>query len=490
MAELELTAGLPQRIWSGFTSWRRGRPFWAGIVLAAAGAELLLLPLPIHAMGLILHIGTGGVLGILIGAILIACALLLWFNPAQKTFYSIVAVLLAVAALVASNLGGFLIGTILGVIGGSFAFAWTPDQHGRSGPPAGLMAAAGSWRHRLPHPGGRPDTSTGTGTGSATGSATGTATGGETGGRPETGGKPNPPVLHSGLPLLLGVPILPTVLAALLAILHLSPAAAGSGPSPAQSPSPALCKSLASLPPGEPSLISSAAKQIAQVCTSLGLDPGSSSGPAASSSPRPGGGSGAGGGTGSGGGVGLGANPLPSPSISLGLRPSPGASPRPAAGASPSPSIKIASKASAPAVTLSSVPATLTAKSATIKGFVYDGQVSVRLPDGTVEQVMRFTMTSLDLTDIDLTAGQGSRAVTTMAPGLDLTGNVVMYATELSGDLYGGVPVTLTPSSPVAIVLKAISGLTKKVPVDMTNVVADQPYTSGNSMSIKGLDIS
>src|SRR5215472_2007529 len=64
--------------------------------------------------------------GILIGAVLIVAGLLLWFHPVQRMFYSIVAVLLAIAALVASNLGGFLIGTILGVVGGSLGFAWMP----------------------------------------------------------------------------------------------------------------------------------------------------------------------------------------------------------------------------------------------------------------------------------------------------------------------------------------------------------------------------
>src|SRR5215470_18874262 len=114
------------RGWRRYRAWRRSRPFWAGIWLIIAGAELLLIPLPIHSMGVILHIGIGGISGILIGAILIALGLLLWFHPVQRMFYSIVAVLLAIAALVASNLGGFLIGTILGVVGGSLGFAWTP----------------------------------------------------------------------------------------------------------------------------------------------------------------------------------------------------------------------------------------------------------------------------------------------------------------------------------------------------------------------------
>ena len=112
--------------WQSASEWRRSRPFWGGLFLVAAGAELLLIPLPEHSMGLIMHVGTGGVLGILIGALLIACAFLLWFQPEHRVFYSIVAVLLAIAALVASNLGGFIVGTFLGVLGGSLGFAWTP----------------------------------------------------------------------------------------------------------------------------------------------------------------------------------------------------------------------------------------------------------------------------------------------------------------------------------------------------------------------------
>src|SRR5215469_8765750 len=122
-------AGAPiGRVWRRYRAWRRSRPFWAGLWLIISGAELLLIPLPIRDMGIILHIGIGGISGILIGAILIALGLLLWYQPAQRLFYSIVAVLLAIAALVASNLGGFLLGTVLGIIGASLGFAWMPGR--------------------------------------------------------------------------------------------------------------------------------------------------------------------------------------------------------------------------------------------------------------------------------------------------------------------------------------------------------------------------
>jgi Family of unknown function (DUF6114) len=137
------TLGRVRSGWLAWRRWRRSRPFWAGILLVLSGAELLLIPLPIHSMGLILHVGTGGVLGILIGALLIACGLLLWFNPAQRVFYAVVAVLLALAALIATNLGGFIVGTLLGVLGGSLGFGWTPVSAPR-GP---------GWRPRWLRPG-------------------------------------------------------------------------------------------------------------------------------------------------------------------------------------------------------------------------------------------------------------------------------------------------------------------------------------------------
>jgi hypothetical protein len=114
------------RAWRSLAGWRQSRPFWAGVLLIGAGLELLLIPLPVHSMGLILHIGTGGVLGIVIGALLIAAAVALWLTPQHRHFYAIMAILLSIAALIASNLGGFLLGTLLGVLGGSLGLAWAP----------------------------------------------------------------------------------------------------------------------------------------------------------------------------------------------------------------------------------------------------------------------------------------------------------------------------------------------------------------------------
>ena len=105
--------------WQAFRAWRRSRPFWGGLLLVLAGLELLAIPLlSVLAHGsvkVVIYIGIGGVFGVLIGGLLVACGLLIWFHPVQRIFYAIAGVLLAVASFVATNLGGFFLGMLLGV---------------------------------------------------------------------------------------------------------------------------------------------------------------------------------------------------------------------------------------------------------------------------------------------------------------------------------------------------------------------------------------
>ncbi len=122
--------------WQAFRAWRRSRPFWGGLLLVLAGLELLAIPLlSVLAHGsvkVVIYIGIGGVFGVLIGGLLVACGLLIWFHPVQRVFYAIAGVLLAVASFVATNLGGFFLGMLLGVTGASLSFGWTPGP-GRLG---------------------------------------------------------------------------------------------------------------------------------------------------------------------------------------------------------------------------------------------------------------------------------------------------------------------------------------------------------------------
>lgn len=122
----------PQPRPKGFRAWRRTRPFWGGLLLLLAGLELVMIPLSgilLHgAIKLVIYIGIGGVFGVLIGILLITCGLLLWFTPAHRTFYAVAGVVLAMLSFITSNLGGFFFGMLLGIIGGSLAFGWTPGE--------------------------------------------------------------------------------------------------------------------------------------------------------------------------------------------------------------------------------------------------------------------------------------------------------------------------------------------------------------------------
>jgi Family of unknown function (DUF6114) len=119
--------------------WRHTRPFLGGLLVTLGGALILLseqAPLP-----LVIHVGLQGLAGYLVPVLLLLCGLLLLLHPVQRTFYSILAVVLALGSWITSNLGGFIAGLLLGVVGGALAFAWQPrgrhDQQPRPArPPA------------------------------------------------------------------------------------------------------------------------------------------------------------------------------------------------------------------------------------------------------------------------------------------------------------------------------------------------------------------
>ncbi|MFJ3792230.1 DUF6114 domain-containing protein [Kitasatospora sp. NPDC090091] len=113
----------------GWRGWRGRRPFWGGLLVLLGGAEILFTlraPLPV-----VLHIGMQGLAGYLVPVVMVICGVLILVNPTQRLFYSILAVLSSLASWITSNLGGFLIGMIIGVLGACLTFGWLPDQPAR-----------------------------------------------------------------------------------------------------------------------------------------------------------------------------------------------------------------------------------------------------------------------------------------------------------------------------------------------------------------------
>ena len=125
---------------SAWRRWRTSRPFWGALLICLSGAEILLAvkaPLPV-----VLHVGMQGLVGYLIPVVILLCGVLLFVSPAQKLFYSTIAAVCALASWATSNLGGFVLGMVLGLVGSALAFAWAPDAKKPKPPVAPAAPAA------------------------------------------------------------------------------------------------------------------------------------------------------------------------------------------------------------------------------------------------------------------------------------------------------------------------------------------------------------
>ncbi len=378
-----------RRAWRSWRNWRRSRPFWGGLLIIAGGAEIL--STSVVSLGVALRAGLGGLGGFpgtVIALVLVLSGVLLWFSPAQRVFYSIVAVVLAIATFNTINYGGFLIGMLLGIVGGALAFAWVPGPGMPRGRPARRGIGPGRWTGRLRPPGGGSDAG------------------------------------H----------LLAIAMAALIAPGH---ALTGRAPAmPAMSPAGCILFVICTSP------------------TPVASPP--ASGPSAPPLPRP---------------V---PNPSPTRAAPGGRPPGPPKAPGKPGGLR---------RASPPrgGLLAAASPSQLTAGSARLAGLAYDGVAEVPRAIGPPLPMMKFTLSSATLTGRPtLTIHEhGTTAVTTTSV-LSFSGHVVLYATKLSGDLLG-VPVTITASSPLSLVLRVLKPLTGHATVTMTQVTTDQPLATSAS---------
>ncbi|GAA4588219.1 drug/metabolite transporter (DMT)-like permease [Actinoplanes octamycinicus] len=133
------------RAWRGFRIWRRTRPFWGGLLVLLGGAEILFTVWA--PLGVVLHVGMQNFIGYLMPLVIVLLGVLLIFHPAQRVFYSLIAMICALATFITSNMGGFLVGLLLTLVGGALAFAWAPIDPepappGSDQPPTGADQSA------------------------------------------------------------------------------------------------------------------------------------------------------------------------------------------------------------------------------------------------------------------------------------------------------------------------------------------------------------
>ncbi|GAA4657109.1 hypothetical protein GCM10023347_04360 [Streptomyces chumphonensis] len=118
-----------RRARTAFRRWRRTRPFWGALWTGLGGFVILFLPMA--PLGKILQVGVGGIAGMAGGVLLMAMALLILLMPGQRHTAGVIAVIAGVASFPLSNLGGFVVGMVLAVLGGSMAFGWLPERPAR-----------------------------------------------------------------------------------------------------------------------------------------------------------------------------------------------------------------------------------------------------------------------------------------------------------------------------------------------------------------------
>ncbi|WP_024332749.1 DUF6114 domain-containing protein [Gordonia hirsuta] len=111
-----------------FRRWKVGRPF-GGAVCLLLSAILLALPSVnnLRIGDLILTVSTvSGVSTVMLSVLMALCgiAALVWLHT--RVIAGISAMVIALVAFPAANFGGFIVGTLLGVVGAALVLAWRP----------------------------------------------------------------------------------------------------------------------------------------------------------------------------------------------------------------------------------------------------------------------------------------------------------------------------------------------------------------------------
>lgn len=109
-----------------FREWRSTRPFAGGLLMLLSGV-IMVAPayFTVQISDLLVMISTiSGVSTLLIGALLIMFGLGTWLQPYAAAYLGVLGIIVSIVAVPTSNLGGFFVGSLLGIIGGALALGW------------------------------------------------------------------------------------------------------------------------------------------------------------------------------------------------------------------------------------------------------------------------------------------------------------------------------------------------------------------------------
>jgi hypothetical protein len=465
---------------SAWRTWRRGRPFWGGVFSILAGIEIIAIPLA--PMPVTLHQGIGGVSSLLMGALMVVMGLVMWVQPYLHVIAGAATVLFALTSFVTSNLGGFGIGLLLGLLGGCLGLAWTPCRpESMSKPSEPTASPGGAVRDDPPH--GRVEER------SAAPGAAPPPAGHQQAGHQQAGGR-----------RMMAVAALPVMMLAFGLTgqdgqaVGASPAAA---PSPSATPAAGVERSASGRSSPSPNASPSAATPSpsptgAEAPTPAGTPVETTpSGPAPTGSPTP---------------SGKPAHPPAgqpsgkpaSPTVCALTRedvprdlPDPGsaAARRYAADLKPCLTLRAPLGApvpsTAPGEPVAAVDqATLTADRMDMAAMRYDGTVTIPSRDGDV-RAMKFRMDRLSMRNMRQTAPFLGHELTILnrAGDVVLEGDIVLHVTRLTGKLLGIIPVTFTPDH-------GPPKLPFPVPMMFTGVESVNAFVYADDLKLPELDLT
>lgn len=115
-----------------FANWRQERPFWGGTLLVLAGFIIGYIPYSL-AMNMPLVPSHFAFVGLVFAIFVVLCGIFTIAQPQLRLFFGAAGILLAIASIFGA-LGGFGLGTILGILGGSLVIAWEPPERIDDGP--------------------------------------------------------------------------------------------------------------------------------------------------------------------------------------------------------------------------------------------------------------------------------------------------------------------------------------------------------------------
>src|SRR5699024_11155235 len=101
------------------------RRFWVATLALLAGLFVLYIPLQLYAIAVIS--GSLVFIGFLFAGLTLIIGTLAYIYRQFSTVFGVITIFLSVLSIMGA-LGGFIVGTILGIVGGAFLIAWSQEE--------------------------------------------------------------------------------------------------------------------------------------------------------------------------------------------------------------------------------------------------------------------------------------------------------------------------------------------------------------------------